>query len=206
MKKVLCLFLCVYFLVGLTGCGENDISYETSDDSYEMTDDSYEAPEESDEVSLSQFRPTAKEYAYIIKELHPEINSYTLAHDDGEFVMYSDTGLTGGNYSDVWMYSEKTFVFTDGTGNGEYSINYFTYSGLVVVTDDTGADLRTMLRDALAWFNGYPLAPTADELINLFNENAKTTSGVTQYIHTQDNITYQIVISNAGYTTVRIEL
>ncbi len=161
--------------------------------------------------AINQFKPSPDDFVLSLdkcteklKSYHSEINSYIAVNDE----MWTDTG-SAGVYNGTLLRPKGSLVFSKKFGSEKYTYSYMPSGNdrVTVVTDTSGTQTMThMVRDALVFISEYPLALSANELVDRYNtESTVGEFGTLGFTVSVEGIKYEIY-KTSGSTTVRIEI
>lgn len=171
--------------------------HDKADLNFDSIEEYFEESKSSYKPSAKKFIPTPKEYIEKLRNEIPALNSLQLAYDDDDFVLYSNNGKTQ-NYTDYMKYDKTTGSCTIALDPSRFLIVF--EDGTLSIADKTSRSLSELLQYVEVLIGDYPLALTAEEMVEKYNEEATVLSGSKLMNTTVDGIGYTIQISTTGAT------
>lgn len=177
-----------------------DLSIERFERIFQATKAACTAP-------AAHFWPTTAQYSAQLRKLHPEVDTWRLASETEDSVIYTPEG-TIDNVSGSFLVTDKIAMLSKGraTTNGSPFVVLFDPAApgaQVVVKDRYGADLLTLLQYIEMAVAGFPGAISAKQLHQRFQNSASYSDGVYQFDQSIKDIRYQIYVSDR-YTTIMV--
>lgn len=211
MKRIAVLILSLVLILLVTGCG-SDANFEYSADGA-TTVNTTSTPTTQQKILLSDRLLSATEYHEEIKKLHPETAVYTLALEENDTILYTNTG-SGSDFSGACMiYGNGAYMFSKQDGQSKYLVNYNPdLNMLLVMVPNNMGTLENAIADVTALLMDYPGGLTAEELHEKFQTEGQTktyqgtvnSTAATTYEDTIHGVKYYILKSSTS-VTVRLE-
>ncbi len=184
---------------------DDEVTYTKISDSFNLNSEQFltlfNETKENYKIDVKKFKISLQEYYEKLKENHSEIDSYILINDSENNKMYSDTGsLT--NFNSFLSISDKIVLFSKKYNDSKYIVTY--NEDCTTVTDSSGiVSFDVMLDDALCFLKDCPVALTAQQLRENFENEAELRYGKRVYERRIDGIHY-LVTSRDGTRMVMV--
>lgn len=160
-------------------------------------------------IPIKSLAYDADTYGNALKAIHPEIKNWILTDKSDRTIVYTKNGSA--NSGGTYMITDSTLMLSKGgtsTENGAPFVLMYDLNGVfgqnyhLFIRDKLGSSVKTLLDNAAPLLEGLPGALSTKEILSLYEQQHRVSSGARLFETTVNSFTYKINQATTGNSTV----